>query len=247
MKTQQNDAGGDAGKVQVQDPLGEQAPEPVASKPLSPRDRVIQDVVRGLYEGRLEPGQRLVEAQLTEQYGISRGPVREALNRLAAMGVVDLLPQRGALIRILTLKDAIDSLQVVQGLVGMSARLAAEHSSDDEGLERLQHAAADIMRFDPASPSADHAKARDAFYSALTAMADNAALRRVMMQVHIHLIRVQFRSLLRTADRRRHRDYTDIVEAVAAGNSSRAERAARAHIGRSISALEAFRAAEKPA
>ena len=58
----------------------------------SPRERVVRDLIRGLYEGRYKPGQRLIEAQLTATYGISRGPVREALNRLAASGIVVLTP-----------------------------------------------------------------------------------------------------------------------------------------------------------
>lgn len=208
---------------------------------LSPRDRVTRDIVRGLYEGRFEPGQRLIEAQLTEDYAVSRGPVREALNRLAAMGVVDLTPQRGAQIRILTLDEAIDSLIVVQGLVGIAARLAAE-SEDDERRDRLRAMVAELADFDETSSSAEYARARDSFYAVLTRLAGNAALSRVMMRIDIHLIRVQFRSILLTVDRRRHRDYVEMAEAVLECDPRRAERMARAHIGRSIAALEAFRA-----
>ena len=199
-------------------------------------------MIRGLYDGRFEPGHRLIEAELTEQYGVSRGPVREALNRLAAMGVVDLLPQRGAQVRILSLEEAIDSLIVAQGLVGIAARLAAERRKESaEGLGRLKAAMADIMCFDQASNTANYATARDTFYATLTSLAGNAALGRLLPQLQIHLIRVEFRAILRTVDRRRHRDYRDIAEAVAAGDPKRAEKAARTHLGRSVIALQAFR------
>lgn len=220
---------------------GKQGKRSVAkAEDLGPRDRVIRDVVRGLYEGRFEPGQRLVEAQLTEDYGVSRGPVREALNRLAAMGVVDLMPQRGAQIRVLSIDDAIESLIVVQGLVGIAARLAAERI-EEGGAEQLQATVEELERFDQTSASADYAKARDSFYATLTRIAGNPALSRIMMRIDIHLIRIQFRAVLRTVDRRRHRDYVDIASAVLAGDAKRAERLAKSHVGRSITALENFR------
>lgn len=208
---------------------------------LGSRDRVIRDIIRGLYEGKFEPGQRLVEAQLTEDYDVSRGPVREALNRLAAMGVVELAPQRGAQIRILSLSEAIDSLIVAQALVGIAARLAAERGDDEKAKARLKAIVDELVEYDQTSPSAEYAMARDSFYSVLTGLAGNDALSSVMMQIHIHLIRTQFRSILRTVGRRRHRDYRDIMEAVLAGNPAKAERAAKAHLGRSIAALEKFR------
>ena len=215
-------------------------PAEATSNGLSQRDRIVGDIVKGLYEGRYEPGQRLIEAQLTESYGVSRGPVREALNRLAAMGLVDLMPKRGAKVRILSLDEAIDNLIVVQGLVGIAARLAAERN-EAHGMQRLEAAVTEIMRFDPSVSSGGYAMARDSFYGALTNLAGNVALAHTLARIHIHLIRIEFRSILRSIDGRRHRDYADIAAAVAAGDSARAERAARAHIGRSIVALRAFK------
>ncbi|WP_257555946.1 GntR family transcriptional regulator [Sphingobium sp. CFD-2] len=216
-----------------------EVPSPPLPTNLNPRDRVVNHVIRGLYDGRFEPGQRLVESQLAEDCGVSRGPIREALNRLAVMGIIDLIPQRGAQIHILTIQQAIDNLTVAQTLVGIAARLAAErcHASK-QGAQRLKDALAGIVRFDETSKTAGYAVARDSFYAALVSLAHNAPLSRVLTQVDIHLVRVQFRSILRSFDRRRHRDYIDIAESVLAGNASHAEKAARAHLGRSITALQ---------
>ena len=207
---------------------------------LSPRDRVVDDIVRGLYDGKFKPGQRLVEAQLTDRYDISRGPVREALNRLSVMGIVELAPQRGAQIRVLSVREAIDSLIVAQELVGLAARLAAERSGVDKTL--LQRTVRKLAQFDQTAGGSEYGMARDAFYAALNKLAGNNALNRMMMQVHIHLIRVQFRSAFPAVDRRRHRDYIRIADAVLAGDAKKAERAARAHLGRSITAMRALEA-----
>lgn len=210
-----------------------------ASEKQSPKDRVVKDVVRGLYEGRIQPGQRLIEAQLTDDYGTSRGPVREALNRLDTMGIVDLMPQRGAIVRQLSVKEAIDSLTVVQSLIGTTARLAAQ-KIDVEDKKRLERIITVLKKYDETSSSAEYALARDQFYSTLSSLADNSALSRILTQLHIHLIRVQFREVLRTLDRKRHSDYLQIADAVSSGDQSRAERLARRHIARSISALQKF-------
>lgn len=213
----------------------------------SPRERVIRDIMRKLYDGTIEPGRRLTEAKLTAEYGVSRGPVREALNRLAANGVVELAPQRGAQIRVMTLDEAIDSLVVAQSLVGTAARLAAEQADKGDEKQRLMDIVATLRTFDQGSRSVDYAIARNSFYSTLAKIADNGALSRVMMQVHMHLIRAQFRILLRTVERRRHADYTDIAKAVMDGDARRAERVARAHLGRSIDALRQHKAKETEA
>jgi DNA-binding GntR family transcriptional regulator len=211
----------------------------------SPREHIVRDVVRGLYEGRYEPGQRLLEAQITADYGVSRGPVREALNRLAAMGVVKLTPQRGAQVRRLIIHEAIDILVLAQGLVGIGARLAAERIEKPGAAERLQIAFANLSQFDNASGTAAYAMARDGFYAAINAIANNAELSRILPSVQIHLIRVQFRAVMRTVDRRRHRDYQDIMKAILSHNAKAAEKAARAHIARYINALEAYQSANR--
>jgi DNA-binding GntR family transcriptional regulator len=206
----------------------------------SPRERVVRDLIRGLYEGRYQPGQRLVEAQLTATYGISRGPVREALNRLAASGIVVLTPERGAEVRMLSISEAIDTLIVVQGLIGIAARLAAMHIDRPGAAARMEAAVEGLLQFDPASGDAEHAKLRGRFYRALTDTAGNSELSRVLPNVQIHLIRVQFYNVMKATDRTRKKDYRQIADAILAGRASTAEAIAKRHIGRAIEALTAL-------
>ena len=121
----------------------------------SPRDVVFRDIIRGLYEGRFAPGQRLVEGDLTALYGVSRGPVREALSRLAAEGIVELRPQRGAVVRRLSRAEAIDIMRVVGSLMGLAARLAVGRIDAPGMAARLQTLLAELESFDPSNPAAD--------------------------------------------------------------------------------------------
>lgn len=193
-----------------------------------------------MYDGRFEPGQRLLEGQLTSLYGVSRGPVREALNILSARGIVDLVPQRGAQVRVLGIEEAIDTLIVAQTLIGLSARLAASRMPEASQRERLIKSLEAIREFDDEAGGADFGVARDSFYGAITAMASNLELSRVLPTVRIHLIRIQFRSVLRAHETRWRGDYRRIADAILAGRTREAESAARTHLGRAIERLRDF-------
>jgi DNA-binding GntR family transcriptional regulator len=111
----------------------------------SPRDLIVRDLIKGLYEGRYLPGQRLVEADLTAHYRVSRGPVREALNWLAAHGIVSLTLQRGAQVRRLSREEAVDILVIVESLIGLAACLAAIRARSSEAAGRLRQS---LLRLD---------------------------------------------------------------------------------------------------
>ena len=96
-----------------------------APRGLSSPDTIVNEILRGLYSGRYVPGQRLIEADLTREYKVSRGSIREALKRLAAEGVVSLNLHRGAYIRLLSRSEVRELLAVIEVLTGLAARLAA--------------------------------------------------------------------------------------------------------------------------
>jgi DNA-binding GntR family transcriptional regulator len=203
----------------------------------SSRAYIVHDIIRGLYEGRYVPGQRLAEVNLTSHYQTSRGPVREALNWLSANGIVSLIPQKGAQIRKLSRTEAIDMLVVVEQLVGLAARLAAKRIKERGAAATLRRALAELRRFEVSSAQHDYATARDRFYGALLDIAGNSELWLIMPRVLVHLLRAQFREELSLADGRRHVDYRSIAEHVLAGREAAAERTARAHIAASASVL----------
>ncbi len=98
-------------------------------KPL--RDVVFENLREAILEGKLKPGQRLMEVQLAEQLGVSRTPVREAIRKLELEGLVVMLPRKGAYVANMSLKDIMDVLEVRASLEGL-AYLAAERISDED-------------------------------------------------------------------------------------------------------------------
>src|SRR5580693_4466680 len=92
-------------------------------------------------EGNIAGGARVPERQLCELFGISRTPLREALKVLAAEGLIELLPNRGARVRALSERDIEELFDVMGGLESLAGRLACENISDAEiaEIERLHY------------------------------------------------------------------------------------------------------------
>ena len=100
-------------------------------------DRVVHQLLDHLLSGRIAPGSRLREVELAARLGVSRTPVREALARLARDGLVELLPNRGAIVRQLGADELRHIYQLREALEGLAAELACEHCTPDD-LTRLR-------------------------------------------------------------------------------------------------------------
>lgn len=103
---------------------------PLAIQPVRSGDtveRTAEILKARILDGSLAPGQRLISRDLMEELCVSRGSLREAFQRLAADRLVDLIPNRGAIVRRLTADEVIHLFQIREALEGQAARLAAEH------------------------------------------------------------------------------------------------------------------------
>lgn len=93
---------------------------------------IVARIEEDLVLGRRAPGTKLDERALAEAFGVSRTPVREALHRLSARGLIVLRGRQGAQIAVLPVSDILDAFFVVAELEGMAARLAARRIRSDE-------------------------------------------------------------------------------------------------------------------
>src|SRR5713226_177425 len=92
-----------------------------------------------ILSNRLPPGTELQEVALSQQLGVSRGPIREALGRLASEGLVTVRPRRGALVRSLSKEEFLELYQVREALEVMAVKLAVPRlrAEDFDALEGL--------------------------------------------------------------------------------------------------------------
>jgi len=90
------------------------SPDPIEQIARVPLHEEVTNRLRGMIvESKLKPGERIQEMQLAQQLGVSRTPIREALKVLASEGLVELLPLRGAIVKVFSDKDARDMLDVI--------------------------------------------------------------------------------------------------------------------------------------
>lgn len=94
------------------------------------RDVVFNTLRRAILMGELEPGERLMELQLTEKLGVSRTPIREAIRKLELEGLVVMVPRKGAAVARITEKDLQDVLEVRCALEELAVSLACERMSE---------------------------------------------------------------------------------------------------------------------
>lgn len=205
---------------------------PDRAKMASP-DRVVDAIIRGIRAGLYVPGQRLIEADLTREYRVSRGPVREALKRLAAEGVLTLTRNRGAYVRTLTRIEVRDSLVVLEPLVALMADLAAKHISKDDNAPRLRDAFKRLASFKDDGSTVAFLNARRSFYDTIVDIGGNHELKRILPLMQIHLLRMQFHSYITVRDREKQfEEYKAIAESILAGDSRRAHKVAGQHLRR---------------
>ena len=90
------------------------------------RRQVLDELRQSIIAGRLAPGARLVERELTAMLGVSRTVVREALRQLESEGLISIIPNKGPVVRELTLGEATDIYSIRAVLEGLAARRFVE-------------------------------------------------------------------------------------------------------------------------
>jgi DNA-binding GntR family transcriptional regulator len=196
-------------------------------------DRVVDAIIRSIRSGNLVPGQRLIEADLTRDYRVSRGPVREALKRLAAEGVLTLTRHRGAYVRAMSRGEVRDSLIVLEALVGLMASLAARRISADENAARMGEAHERLLAFRDDGGTAAFLDERRRFYDTIIQIGGNLELKRMLPLMQIHLLRMQFQAYITPRDREKQfKEYETITETILSGDAMRAQKVAGLHIRR---------------
>lgn len=128
-----------------------------------------------IVEGNLADGARVPERLLCEKFGVSRTPLREALKVLAAEGLIDLLPNRGARVRALSGEDLRELFDVMGGLEALAGRLACERISDEEvaQIEQTHH---EMYRFYLRRDMHGYFQCNQAIHTMIVAAAGNATL-----------------------------------------------------------------------
>jgi DNA-binding GntR family transcriptional regulator len=192
---------------------------------------VIDAITEGVKEGRYAPGQRLVEADLTRELGVSRGPLREALGRLASEGILEIEPYRGAIVRKLSRADVVDLFQIREVLEGEAARLADE----GDNRHRLELAAKVMDTYKNKNDTFAYMDENTRYHELIVDLSGNKLLARLIVQLQVHAFRLLFRRLIieGSAMDNSITEHDAVATAILAGDARGAERQMRRHVRRS--------------
>lgn len=193
-------------------------------------EQIIQSIRDGIHRGEFAQGARLVVADLAAEFGVSMGPVREAIRRLTGEGLLEFTPHRGATVRAYTERDVREIFQVREAIEGYAARLAAENIYLADFAARLRECQ---KRMHDAGYRKIEAltDARQHFHELLYTFAGNAALKEAALRLTFPANRLLFNKLT-PRDRliASAREHDEIIDAVLRGDGVRAERAMRVHL-----------------
>jgi DNA-binding GntR family transcriptional regulator len=192
--------------------------------------RVYDHLRTEILDGRLEPGAELIEVALAEQLGVSRGPLREAIGRLAAEGLVTVSPRRGAVVRSLSKGEFLELYQVREALERMAVQLAVPRLTDEQ-FEELAALNAEMEAHAAGNEVESFFEANIAFHARLLEASGNLKLEELYRQLLGQLGRYRLRSLtLRGNLKRSVSEHKAILRAARRGDAERAAQLMAEHI-----------------
>jgi DNA-binding GntR family transcriptional regulator len=201
-------------------------------------DAVARQIVRRLYSGRYVAGQRLIEADLTREFKVSRGSLREALRRLAAEGVVSITKHYGACIRSFTKSEVLDVVRVFETLLVLAVQQGAARAAAGASTDEISRQLDLLGKVTPDSDYFDLVQRQNGMYRALVEMSGNREIARTIPALNMHFIRNPYRAFSPRLAAARLNELRAIRDAICAGNTYAAAAAARDHVENAAAELE---------
>ncbi|MCX7773153.1 MAG: GntR family transcriptional regulator [Clostridia bacterium] len=194
------------------------------------RDVIFETLRKAIVSGDIKPGERLMEVSLAEQMGVSRTPVREAIRRLEAEGLVTMIPRKGTHVSELSIKDMMDVLEVRAALDKLATGLAAKRmqASQIKSLESVHKQYVSFVEKD----NIEGAIRKDIeFHDLIYSASGNPRLISVAssLREHIFRFRVIYMKDTHIAEHVLH-EHDEMLNAIREANEARAADLAEQHI-----------------
>jgi DNA-binding GntR family transcriptional regulator len=199
--------------------------------------RLLEELRDLIVEGELPAGSRVPERLLCERFAVSRTPLREALKVLAAEGLVELLPNRGARVTQLTAEDVAQTLKVIGTLEALAGELACERLTVDDLAEiRARHH--EMLAHHARRDRPAYFKANQAIHQAIVAASGNTVLAQTYASLSGRIRRARYAANI---DPRRWdeamAEHELILQALAARDAPRLAKLLRTHLDNKSYAL----------
>jgi len=183
-----------------------------------------------IVKGDIEPGSKLLEKNISEKLGVSRTPIREAIQRLAAEGFVKMVPNQGMVVNKISIKDMRELLQIRSVLEGLAARLVAQVIKEEE-IKELEKYQKQMEFFTNENDPLSFSKMDCEFHELILNICGNNRLIQIRKNLSDQANRYRIRSLS-IAGRLKYslKEHREIVEALKRKDSEQADRLSQKHV-----------------
>ena len=209
----------------------------------SPPVALLDAIRDAIMNGEFAANQRLVEADLSERFGASRGNVRTALLQLTSEGLVERVQHRGARVRAVSLAEAIEITEVRMVLEGLCAAKAAERLTDDDR-KRLRDIGTAMREAVVAGDPLGYSELNQQLHSLIRVLGGQATAQAILERLRGQNVRHRFRLALHPGRAAISLpQHLEIIDALCAGDAAAAEAAVRRHLHSVIETLPEVNAA----
>lgn len=210
-------------------PLGRGEPGSRTIRAPSLTELAYREIESMILTRELEAGERLNDSHLAKRFGISRGPVREAIGRLAAAGLVEMVQNRGAYVRVIDVKDALEIYDIRAGLERAGV-LAAAANMTPERLARLRQQVESMDAFEAKGDREGYFVANLEFHHMIHEAAGNDRLLELSESFARELRLFRHVSLITAGIHDSNLEHHRILDALEAGEAEQAAAAMEAHV-----------------
>ena len=209
---------------------------------MTAKETIYKEIRDRIVLGTLNPGEHLTEAQLSGKFGVSRGPIREALTQLSREGFVTLTPNKGAMVA----KTSPRELEDFYSLLALLERQAVEWATPSlteahiEKLAATNESLRDVITSDQEDRIRQWTVQNLEFHSFFWGTCGNEKLGWLVKQIRQRIFRYRYTSLMVTSFEDYFRDHADIIEAVRLNDPHRAGQIMEQHIKRALRVLMDF-------
>lgn len=193
------------------------------------REQLMEDILNG----RLQPGEKLSEIALANEFNVSQAPVREALKSLEVLGLVTSEPYKGTIVRTSSEQAMKEYFQVRSALEGLAGRLAAENATDEE-IRVMEKLVTDMMEADGKGEKELRTELNCDFHNALIDSSHNGMLISVCRSLRLGSWSKITAKYTRMSDKDITERHTEIIDYLKAHDADGAENALQEHVHQSF-------------
>jgi DNA-binding GntR family transcriptional regulator len=198
--------------------------------PRNLKEAVYQRLKEHIVRGRIPAGTKLGETSLAQKLGVSRTPLREAINRLEQDGFVKMIPRRGAFVKKHSLQEILESLEMREVLEGLAGRLAARHATP-EMIRRMKSCLRGFSEGNVEGSISSYAHQNIRFHDLIIQASQNQKLIAIIRNLFDQMDMVRLHTIVLPGRARKSlSEHSAIIRYIEKGQAQRAERELRAHI-----------------